>query len=154
MKYEFKQLDLDTYKLIYTNKEGKEVEKEFKRTIEMAEMLEGIPFNAEIELNAKLSKMGKTKDDFIVKTKKDGKIVYNETNYNNLKETYINLVAGQTTEEVIKLCFGMGLVDLFKDMGVDVKNTNIETQKQAELFGQKFALIIAGGKDKTPSEEE
>lgn len=154
MKYEFKQIELDTYKLIYTDKDNKEVEKEFKRTIEMAEMLEGIPFNAEIELNSNLSKLGKTKDDFIVKTKtKDGKISYNEANYNNLKETYINMVAAKTTEDIVKLCFGMGLVDLFKDMGIDMNNTTIENQRQAELFGQKFALIIAGEKKETPSEK-
>ena len=35
MKYEFIKIDLDTYKLVYTNKEKKELSIEFKRTIEI-----------------------------------------------------------------------------------------------------------------------
>ena len=154
MQYDFKNIDIDTYELTYKNKKNEEVKKQFKRTIEMAEKLENIPFMAEIELNARLSKIGKTKDDFIIK-KDDGKghITYDETNYNQLKETCMNIVSATTTEEIIKDCFGMGLVELFEDMGVNVEDDNIELQKQAEMFGQKFALIIAGQEDKTPSDK-
>ena len=42
MKYEFKKNTIDDYTLIYTNKDGKEVKKDFKRTVEMAENLQGI----------------------------------------------------------------------------------------------------------------
>ena len=155
MQYEFKYISTDNYELVYTNTKKEEVKKQFKRTIEMAEKLENIPFMAEIELNSRLSKIGKTKDDFIIK-RDDGKghITYDETNYNQLKETCMNIVSATTTEEIIKDCSGMGLVELFEDMGVNVEDDNVELQKQAEMFGQKFALIIAGQEDKTPSDKK
>ena len=55
MKYEFIKIDLDTYKLVYTNKEKKEVSIEFKRTIEMAEKLQGIVATARLNMYKELN---------------------------------------------------------------------------------------------------
>ena len=56
MKYEFIKVDLDTYKLVYTSKDKKEVSIEFKRTIEMAEKLQGIVATARLNMYKELSK--------------------------------------------------------------------------------------------------
>ena len=92
MKYEFIKVDLDTYKLVYTSKDKKEVSIEFKRTIEMAEKLQGIETTARLNMYKELSKQGITKNDLIIK-KDDGKghITYDETNYQEYEKFYIQL---------------------------------------------------------------
>ncbi len=154
MKYEFKTIDLDTYQLIYTNKDGKKITKEFKRTIEMAEKLDGIVEEARFKLAEMLSKRGKTKDDFVIK-RDDGKghVTYDETNYIQLEQGVINDTTGIVVNNIIKECFGMSLIELMADMGVDINDNSPEIQKEAELFGNKFGMIISGGTDKkTPSD--
>ena len=60
MKYEFKKNTIDDYTLIYTNKDGKEVKKDFKRTVEMAENLQGINARAKIKVPKPKKKTYKT----------------------------------------------------------------------------------------------
>ena len=156
MQYSFENIDIDTYKLVYTNKNNEKVEKTFKRTIEMAEKLDSVVAVARINMFATLSKMGMTKDNLIVK-KKDGKghVIYDESNYIEFEKKYIEEQTGITVDEIIKECFGMGLVDLMVDMGVDPEDNNSDVQEKALLFGQKFGLIISRGEeDKIPSGED
>lgn len=157
MKYEFKKNDIDSYSLIYTSKEKKEVKKDFKRTIEMAGFLQGITARARVKLGNSLSSMGMTKDNLMVK--KDlgnGKVVYDETNYNNTLQGFIEEESLESCNSLIEKSFGMNIIDLFKDMGVNVEEGNIdqEIQNQISLFVQKFTSIIKGEeKEKIPSEK-
>lgn len=155
MKYEFVKVDLDTYKLVYTNKEKKEVSIEFKRTIEMGKELQSINAKARIEMFTGLTAMGLTKDDLIIK-KKDGKgnIIYDETNYQEFEKKYIEEMSVSTVDELIRKCFNKNVLELFEDMGVDIKNAKDNEIKEIELFTQKFVTIVKGDDEKTPSRED
>ena len=158
MKYEIKKNTIDDYTLIYTNKDGKEVKKDFKRTVEMAENLQGINARARIKMSLYLSKMGIKKDDLIIKTNiGNGKINYDESNYRILESEFIEEESISSANDLIEKCFGLNILDLFKDMGVNIDETqqiSVEEQNQITLFTQKFMTIIKGGEDKeqTPSD--
>lgn len=152
MKYEFIKIDLDTYKLVYTSKDKKEVSIEFKRTIEMAEKLQGIVATARLNMYKELSKQGITKNDLIIK-KDDGKghITYDETNYQEYERFYIQLEEAIILNEMIENLFGKSIKDLFDDMGID-NIPEAEQPMQLQLFSSKLGQIINKGLDDTPSE--
>ena len=111
MKYEFKKNTIDDYTLIYTNKDGKEVKKDFKRTVEMAENLQGINARARIKMSLYLSKMGIKKDDLIIKTNiGNGKINYDESNYRILESEFIEEESISSANDLIEKCFGLNKI--------------------------------------------
>jgi hypothetical protein len=152
MNYEFTKLDLDTYKLVYTDKEKKEVSIEFKRTNEMAKAIQGITAKARIKMYQQLSELGMNKDDLVIK-KDDGKghITYDETNYQEMEKKFTEEETIITVNELIVKCFKKNLMELFIDMGMDIDNASLKDTKAIELFTQKFATIIKGEEEKTPS---
>lgn len=154
MKYEFVKVDLDAYKLVYTNKEKQETTIEFKRTNEMAKDLQGITAKARIKMFQNLSSMGLTKDDLIIK-KDDGKgrVSYDETNYQEFEKGFVEEESVKTTNELIEKCFKMNLKELFEDMGVNFEKIGNKEANEIEMFTQKFILIIKGEEDKSPSGE-
>lgn len=151
MKYEFKNVDIDTFQLVYTSKSGEEKTLEFKRTIEMAEKLDGIVEEARFRLTDALQKRGKTKDDYVIK-KDDGKghTVYDETNYIQLEQKFIEDTTTDVVNQVITDCFGMSLIELASDMAIDENYSEM----QCQAFGVKFGQIIMGDKAKTPSKKD
>lgn len=153
MKYEFKKNGIDEYTLIYTNKDKKEVKKDFKRTVKIAQKLNGITARSRIILGQNLSSMGMTKDDIIIMTKTaDGKTIYDETNYNEMLKGFIEEESIKTIDEIIEESFGMNVIELFKDMGLvkDINKVTKDEANQITLFTQKFSSIIRG-EEKTPS---
>lgn len=157
MKYEFKKIDIDSYELIYTSKNKEEKRLPFKRTIKMAKELNGITMRARINLATKLSEMGLTKDDLIIKTETgNGKTIYNEANYKILEDEAIQEQSLLTTNQIIEDCFNMNIQELFEDMGIDTNESNVSETlaNQITLFTQKFLTIVKGGEEeKIPSPE-
>lgn len=155
MNYEFKKVDLDTFKLIYTNKEKKEVELEFKRTVEMGSKLQGITATARINMFKELTKLGLTKNDLIIK-RDDGKghITYDETNYQEFEKKYIEEESVKVLNELIENCFKKNIVELFEDMGMDITANNSDALKEITIFTQKFSAIITNKEDKLDSPSE
>lgn len=159
MKYEFKKNDLDSYTLVYTNKDKKQVVKDFKRTVEMGESLQGITARARVKMAIQLAKMGMSKDDLIIK--KDlggGKTNYDETNYRMLENQFIEEESIVSANDLIEKCLGMNILDLFQDMGINIsenQQVTLEEQTQITLFTQKFMTIIKGDdvEEKIPSEQ-
>ena len=103
-----------------------------------------------MKLKLNLTKQGLTKDDFVITTKVNGKTVYNEQNYNELKDEYVGTEVFVILDEIIRDKFGMSFDELWLDMGY----TN-ENKTELQLFIQKFSVIINGGKEETvkPSKE-
>ena len=156
MKYKFEKTGIDSYILTYTNFEGKEVKKEFKRTIELAKKLQGIPAKARIKLYNYLSEMGLKKDDLITKIELgEGKTQYDETNYRNLENEFVTEESALCANDIIENCFNMNIIDLFKDMGINIENEmsqiTIEEQNQISQFTQEFMSIIKENKQEIPS---
>lgn len=142
MEYEFKKISLDEYELIY--KKGNEEKKIlFKRTVGIAEMLEGITAEAKFKLGDFLTKKGKTRDDLIVKRDLgNGKVVYDENNYLQLEKQFIQEEQILTVNKIIEKCFDMNMLKLFEELGIDLTSNDSKIAKEMELFGQKLIMIL------------
>lgn len=149
MKYEFIEKSLDEYELHYTNKDGEEIIKPFKRTIEIASKLQSANKDARMEFFTYLTSIGKTKDDLIIKRQEDDKIIYDETNYRELESSFINDKALEIAFDLYKKLFGMDFVDLVIDMGVSQNDV-----EQWNKFNTELHDLLVNGKVKTPSNKE
>lgn len=149
MKYEFIEKGLDEYELHYVNKDGKEVIKPFKRTVELAHKLASADKDARMELFTYLTSIGKTKDDFIIKKEVDGKIIYDETNYREFESSFLQTKALEIAIKLYENLFKMEFTDLIIDMGLTEKDTEAWGNFNTELHD-----LIVNGKVKTPSTKE
>ena len=153
MNYEFKKISVDDYELIY-KKNDEEKKIPFKRTVGIAEMLEGITAEAKFKLADFLTKKGKTKDDLVIKkVLGNGKIIYDETNYLQLENEFIQEEQTLTLNKIIEKAFGMNIIKLFEELGIDTESTDPVLGQQMVLFGQKFMTILTQPDD-TPSSED
>lgn len=149
MKYEFVEKSLDEYELHYTNKDGKEVVKPFKRTVELATKLASADKDARMELFTYLTSIGKTKEDFIIKKEENGKITYDETNYREFESSFL---MNKTLELALKIyndLFNMDFTDLVVDMGI-----SDEDLEKWGKFNTELHDILVNGKVKTPRIQE
>ena len=153
MKYEFKEVSLDQYELIYTDKNGKEVIKPFKRTVELASRLQSGDAEARMELYSYLTKVGKTKEDFIIEKTENGKIIRDETNYREFESDFITKKSFEIAMEIYKDLFGMDFPELLVDMGLN-EETADDFSKNMEKFSSELREILIYGKKKTPSVQE
>lgn len=148
-KYEFKKITLDEYKLVIENKEYP-----FKRTIEMGEKVQGITASARIKMLKELTKMGLTKNDLIIK--KDfgnGKITYDETNYQEFEKKFIEEETLQVANDLMENCFKMTTTKLFEELGINVNSEiNEDEANGIMMFTQKFITIISKEEEDTPSD--
>ena len=149
MKYEFVEKGLDDYELHYTNKDGKEVIKPFKRTVELAHKLASADKDARMELFTYLTSIGKTKDDFIIKKEEDGKIIYDETNYREFESGFLQNKALEIAIRLYEDLFKMDFADLIMDMGIS--ETDIEAWGN---FNLELHDVIVNGKVKIPRAKE
>lgn len=149
MKYEFIEKGLDEYELHYTNKDGKEVIKPFKRTVELAHKLASADKDARMELFTYLTSIGKTKDDFIIKKEVDGKIIYDETNYREFESSFLQNKALEIALKLYEDLFKIDFATLVLDMGLDENDSEAWGNFNIELHD-----IIVNGKVKTPSTKE
>lgn len=147
MKYKFIEKSLDEYVLEYTNYKGIEKSIPFKRTVELAKKIQGADAEARIKLYSYLTEIGKTKQDFIIRTTKDGKIIEDESNYRELESQFIEQEQLKLAIEVYSTLFNMGIADLLEDM-------NAKDQKEVEQFSLELREILINGKVKTPSVQE
>jgi hypothetical protein len=152
MTYEFKNISTDNYELHYNAKDGSQKVIPFTRSISMATKLQGITAQARLKMFKELTAQGMTKDDLVVKHDMgNGKVTYDESNYQAFEMEYVREQSAIAIDEIIKECFKMDLMNLFSDMGVDVYATDQKTAKEVEIFTQKFSTIIAGKDNQTPS---
>lgn len=154
MKYEFKKIATDEYQLVYTNFKNETITKNAKLTIDIAKEIQGSVMKARLKMYKELTDLGMTKEDLIVK-KNDGKgnITYDETNYQEFENKYIEEERGITINEIFKKMFGIGIEEFIIEMyGSEENVANAKDfDNQMMIFGQKFALILKGGEE-TPSE--
>lgn len=148
MNYEIKEISLDNYELHYISKNGEKRIRPFKRTIELASKIESGDANARFKLYEELTKMGKTKEDFIIERKEDGKIIRDETNYRELEMNFINQEMALIALEVYKKLFGIELPDLLNDMGI------LDNEVEVSRFSRELREVLINGKSKTPSIQE
>ena len=159
LAYKFEKVGTDDYVLKYKNITGNQEETPFKRTVQMAQKIQGITVKARIKMYKEMTSYGITKNDLIIETKNsDGTTSYDETNYREYEKNYTEIVATEVIGEIIKDSFGEDLDVLLRDMGVDITKieTNEVVKKNVLEFLVKFNGIIAGKEEQEeiPSSEE
>lgn len=158
MNYKIIKVETDSYELQYKNAKNQFVTKPFKVDVEVGEILDSTTALARVKMAKYMAKLGITKDDLVIKTK-DGKgnTTYNEQNYIDMEKEFVALESTEVLDRLIKKCFGMSTIDLFKDMGLDMENENnlsSEDQFKIQAFTQEFMLAITGrDKSETPRKQ-
>lgn len=149
MKYEFKKVGIDDYQLITKNKTF-----DFKRNVKDAKDFDSITARARIKLLKELSSMGMTKEDLIIKkTDDNGKIIIDESGYNQMEKDAIQEEAMNVFNKLIEEKFGIDFQELYKAVGIDITNNEdvIKYVSEIEKFSAELTAILTGKDDKTPS---
>lgn len=139
-KYTFKKIDDDTTELSYKDKKFT-----IKRDVQLQRDAQNVYNQARLNLMADLTKIGKTKQDFIIVKEENGKKYYDNSNYLALEEDYVKNAGVELYQLISKRFFNMTIEELIADMDLD-------TDDQVK-FGIDLGLAIRG-EDKTPSQEE
>ena len=120
----------------------------------MKEKVQGITASARIKMLKELTKMGLTKNDLIIK--KDlgnGKITYDETNYQEFEKKFIEEETLQVANDLMENCFKMTTTKLFEELGINVNSEiNEDEANGIMMFMQKFITIISKEEEDTPSD--
>ena len=144
-KYEFKAVSLDDFEFHYT-KDGKEIVKPFKRTVELAKKLQGTDAEARFKMYEYLTSVGKSKKDLVIEVKHpDGTITVDETNYREFEASFMIQEQYKMAQELYKSLFGMTLEEIIKELDLN--------DNEAYLFGAKVRELVINGanKDEFPS---
>lgn len=148
-KYEFKSKGLDEFELKYISKDNLEKTIPFKRTVELASMIQNVDANARFKMFQYLTSIGKTKNDLVVETKdKDGRIIVDESNYREFESRFVLQAQYQLAKELYMKLFNMTLEQIIIDMNL--------SDDESYMFGNKVRQIIINGleEDKIPSKVE
>lgn len=135
MKYEFIDIDEDTSKLKYKDKEFI-----IKRNVKLVSEIQGLVAKARIKMIQDFSKNGQSIKDLTIETKKDGKTYYDNSNKEELEKIYQEQLTIEYFDNKCEELFNMSLVELMNDIG-------LETEKEGIDFSNAFMASMSG---KTP----
>jgi hypothetical protein len=136
MKYEIIKNGLDDYTLKYKDKVFN-----YKSNIDLISKLQEAPKLARIEMLKDLAKDGISLKDFTIEQKLNGKTYFDNTNKNELENTYIQNKMVEIINNVCKDNFKLGLTELILDIG-------LETNEEQERFSGELGATLMG---KSPS---
>ena len=136
MKYEFKKVDSDTTLLTYKDKQF-----EIKKDVELLSKMEELQVRAKRRMIADLAKDGLTVNDFQVERKEGNKTYVDKSNLISLQQDYLDIVSNEILSEIAMKYTNMSLVDLLKDVEINISDLGISEQKK---FIQDFLTSIKG----------
>lgn len=142
MKYEFITKDSDTSILKYQNKEF-----EFKRDIDLQTRVQAVHSRARTKMFIELTKQGIKKDDLVITEIKNGKTYVDNSNLQEVENSYVQLETLALMDEICRKYTNMDFVELIIDIGL-----NQENLKEVEKFTTDLSLAIKGDKS-TPSKK-
>ena len=134
-KYEFIKNATDEYTLKYQDKEFN-----FKSDINLTSKLQQAPKLARIEMIKDLAKDGISLKQFTIEEKKNGKMYFDNTNKNELENTYIQNEMLEVINNSCKRIFNMEFIELLTDI-------DLESQEEQEKFSAELGASLMG---KTP----
>lgn len=135
MKYQIIKNGVDDYTLTYKDKVFN-----YKPDVELMKNLQSAPKVARIKMLKDLAKEGISLKQFTIEEKKDGKTYFDNTNKNELENTYIGDAMLDVIDDVCKKTFDLSFVELMADIGLD-------TQAEQEEFSGQLGASLMG---KTP----
>lgn len=132
MKYEFEKVDEDSTKLKYKDKEFV-----LTKDVRLIKEMQEINSKARKKMIYDLAKEGLTIKNLTIETKKDGKTYFDNTNANELEQTYIQEATLELFGEIAKRFTNMDLTELILDIGLN-------DEKEVAKFAEEFAGAIVG----------
>lgn len=141
MKYKFTKIDDDTTELSYKGKSFM-----IKKDIDLLKRMESLPQRAKIKMASDLKLEGKTIEDLQVEKKVGNKTYIDKSSVIDLEKYYQDVVANEILNEICQKYTQMSLMDLFKDIEINISDLGAEEQLD---FTQKFLTALKG--DTSPS---
>lgn len=138
-KYDFIKKDEDITILKY-----KEKEFEIKKDVRLMKDFQDLNNRARKRMIFDLAKDGISIKQLTIKTKKDGKTYYDNSNAKAMEEACVNEVSLELFDELSQRYFKMGLADLIQDIGLTEEN-------EVTKFSEDFIQSLLGKKIEIPS---
>lgn len=132
MKYEFINVDEDTTKLKYKDKEY-----EIKRNVKIVSEIQQIIKNSRVKMIMDLAKDGISVDSLTIEKKENGKTYYDNSNKLAIEKIYQEQATLEYFYNLTEKIFGMSLEDLLLDIG-------LVTEKEGEQFSKDLMSCISG----------
>lgn len=132
MKYEFIQVDEDTTKLKYKDKEF-----EIKRNVKLVSEIQSLVMQSRIKMIQDFAKQGISIKDLTIEKKENGKTYYDNSNKAELEKIYQDQITLEYFNNKYLEMFGMEMDALFEDIG-------ITTKEEVEKFSEELVKHING----------
>lgn len=132
MKYQIIKNGTDDYTLKYKDKEFN-----YKSDIELMSKLQSAPKLARIEMLKDLAKEGISLKDFTIESRNEGKTYFDNTNKNELENTYIQNKMLEIIDNTCKEKFNLSFTELLLDIG-------LENQQEQEKFSSELGSSLMG----------
>lgn len=124
--YEFIEVDKDTTKLKYKNKEFL-----IKRDVGLLKDLQSINVKAKRRMVMELAKEGLTTKDLVIEKNINGKKIMDNSNLTEMENSYVQQESLNVFDNLVNKFCGMSIAELIMDIG-------ILDEKQSEEFGNKL----------------
>ncbi len=141
MKYTFTKIDDDTTELSYKGKSFM-----IKKDVDLLKRMESLPQRAKIKMASDLKLEGKTIEDLQVEKKVGNKTYIDKSSVIDLEKYYQDVVANEILNEICQKYTQMNLMDLFKDIEINISDLGAEEQLE---FTTKLLTALKG--DTSPS---
>jgi hypothetical protein len=141
MKYEFKKINDDLIELSYKDKKFQIV-----KDVESLIKTQDVYNEARTRMLIDLAKKGISIEDLKIKKEEGNKTFVDESSLHEMENLYINLVQREMFNNASKRYFNMSINELVLDMGLN--------PSEAEDFGRRLAMAMAGSVEETPSQKE
>ena len=124
--YEFIEVDKDTTKLKYKDKEFL-----IKRDVGLLKDLQSINVKAKRRMVMELAKEGLTTKDLVIEKDINGKKIMDNSNLTEMENSYVQQESLNVFDNLVNKFCGMSIAELIMDIG-------ILDEKQNEEFGNKL----------------
>ena len=124
--YEFIEVDKDTTKLKYKDKEFL-----IKRDVGLLKDLQSINVKAKRRMVMELAKEGLTTKDLVIEKDINGKKIMDNSNLTEMENSYVQQESLNVFDNLVNKFCGMSIAELIMDIG-------ILDEKQSEDFGNKL----------------
>lgn len=131
-KYTITKNGVDDYSLKY-----KDTEIKLHSTVGLAQKIQNVLNEARRKMIIDLATQGKTLNDLVKETKKDGKTIVDTSNADALENLYIEREYSNVFEECVKDMTGKTFVELIQEIG-------LETEEEGATFGEEIGNILSG----------
>ena len=124
--YEFIEVDKDTTKLKYKDKEFL-----IKRDVGLLKDFQSINVKAKRRMVMELAKEGLTTKDLVIEKNINGKKIMDNSNLTEMENSYVQQESLNVFDNLVNKFCGMSIAELIMDIG-------ILDEKQSEEFGNKL----------------